>query len=99
MWRDLKKSGIVFGAATAVFLFFYFLKMPLVALVCYTLATALLVMTLWARFGKTIGKYAFLLASGRVVCSRRGAADPCRLCVRVLGQLSLNLHCFASIMM
>lgn len=56
MWRDPKKSGMVFGGATLVFLFFAFLKMPLIALVCYTIATALTLVTLWARFGKTVGK-------------------------------------------
>jgi hypothetical protein len=56
MWRDPKKTGIVVGVATAVFLFFYFLKMPLISLVLYSAGTFVLLVTVWARFGQSVGK-------------------------------------------
>lgn len=56
LWRDPKKSGIFFGVATLVFVTFMFMKMPLIALICYSAGALILLTTLWSRFGKTIGK-------------------------------------------
>lgn len=56
MWRDPKKTGVFVGTATMVFLFFYFLKMPLVSLVLYSAGTFVLLVTVWSRFGQSVGK-------------------------------------------
>ena len=56
LWREPKRTGIAVGAATAVLLFFAFLQMPLISLVLYTAGSAVLLCTLWSRFGRTVGK-------------------------------------------
>ena len=60
LWRDPKKSGIAFGGATLVFLFFFFLKMPMISLILYSVGAILLIVTLWSRFGKSVGRCAAL---------------------------------------
>jgi hypothetical protein len=68
MWRDPKKTGIFVGSATAVFLFFYFLKMPLISLVFYSAGTFVLLVTAWSRFGQSVGKCALGLSTAQDGC-------------------------------
>lgn len=56
LWRDVKKTGIVFGSVFAVFLFFMYTTIPTLALACYTVGLLLGACAIWSRFGKTIGK-------------------------------------------
>jgi Reticulon len=58
LWRNPKMTGLYFGGATLVFIMFMFMKTPIISIVCYTAGTALLVSTLWARFGRSVGRCA-----------------------------------------
>jgi hypothetical protein len=58
LWRDVKKSGMLFGACTALSLFFFITKMSLATFICYVIALALIVCTAWSKLGANIGKCA-----------------------------------------
>jgi hypothetical protein len=57
LWRDVKKSGMLFGACTAISLFFFITKMSLATFVCYAVGFTLIGCTAWARLGPAINKY------------------------------------------
>eukprot|EP00892_Ulva_mutabilis_P000229 jgi/Ulvmu1/10206/UM060_0006.1 len=56
LWRDVKRSGILFGACTTIALFFFITKMSLPTFVCYLIGIALVVATAWTRVGPSIGQ-------------------------------------------
>lgn len=56
LWRDVKRSGILFGACTTVALFFFITKMSLPTFVCYLVAIGLVVAMAWTRIGPSVGQ-------------------------------------------
>jgi Reticulon len=56
MWKDVKKTGIVFGAINLLFFFFRFTKTPFVSIILYTIGGAVGLLTAWARFGSSVGR-------------------------------------------
>ena len=66
MWEDPKHSGMVFGGITILCGILFFSGLPIISLIAYTLSLALIVSTVWSRFGKSIGKYVSL--SSTVAC-------------------------------
>ena len=59
LWRDVKRSGILFGACTTVALFFFITKMSLPTFVCYLVAIGLVVAMAWTRIGPSVGQCVF----------------------------------------
>lgn len=58
LWKDPKKSGIVVGAVTLVYAFFFFTKLPLLSIFAYALGLAVSACIAWARVGRSLGKCA-----------------------------------------
>lgn len=56
LWRDVKRSGIVFGGATAVYLFILLNPLPWFTLICYALSVGTLAAFLWAQMGNFVSK-------------------------------------------
>ena len=47
---------MLFGACTAISLFFFITKITLATFICYSVALALIVCTAWSKLGANFGK-------------------------------------------
>ena len=56
LWRDVKASGAVVAAVTAVYLGVVFLPFPFTTLLCYSLMLAVATFALWHTAGGVLGR-------------------------------------------
>jgi hypothetical protein len=56
LWRDVKKSGIVFGSITVAYLLLEWSGMSLLTILADALLLAVLVCFLWANIGSMLGR-------------------------------------------
>ncbi len=63
MWRDVKKSGLVFGGITLVYLLFEWSGLSLMTIVANILLTVTLGCLAWAFVGHLLGRYATVIGA------------------------------------
>ncbi len=66
MWRDIKKTGMVFGGITLVYLLFEWSGLSLMTIVANILLAVTLGCLAWAVVGNLLGRYVLAISTDKV---------------------------------
>lgn len=66
MWRDIKKTGMVFGGITLVYLLFEWSGLSLMTIVANILLAVTLGCLAWAFVGNLLGRYVLAISTDKV---------------------------------